>query len=136
MRFRVIAAAVTVLALVASPVAASGPTLEEGATFFDNNTCVEADGATGFAGGDGQCVTAADYDVLYGFENLSVQPDTTNPEQSIAETYGLVDDGVSASDRKLGVGLVDEPFTVNERLEELFGDYPDYAFEPGTWYIF
>lgn len=73
--------------------------LEEGATFFENGTCQEADGTAGLASFDGSCVTPEDYDELYSYENLSQIPSAVNPSLSIAEVGGIVDDGVAPSQR-------------------------------------
>ena len=131
---RFITATALAFALTATPALAEGPPLEEGATFFENNTCVEADGATGFAAGDGQCITTADYDEMYSVENLSTVPSSTSKTgQSIAEEAGLVaaDDGGAASDRQLGEGLVEETASFRELLERIFSFVPFWTFTLG-----
>ena len=104
----------TILAtLIAAPVHAIE--MEEGAT-FNGGRCVEADGTPGLSSGTGECVTAADYDEAFSFENLSqTQTLTPGSEMSIAEEAGLVDSGV-ASDRQLGDGVLAETRTFKERL--------------------
>jgi len=85
----------------------------------DNHICWEASGEQGIITFDGQCMTPTDYDTIYSFESLSQIPTvqacwpgtSCGPDaETIAEAYGMVDDGVAASDRPLGVGLV-EPGT-------------------------
>jgi hypothetical protein len=121
-----IAAALTV-ALTAAP-AAADIELEAGAT-FDGGICWEADGTEGIATFDGQCLTPADYDAIYSFENLSQLPtaQTCWPGtgcavgdagvESIAESAGMTPADDPASERPLGDGLVDEPFTFVEAVE-------------------
>lgn len=95
--------------------------LEEGAT-FDDGICWEADGTEGISTFDGQCITPADYDVIFSYENLSSIPvgyqwDGTEYEgMSVAEVYGieLVDD--PASDRPIGVGVSADLRTFKERV--------------------
>ena len=88
------------------------PTLEDGAT-FDGGLCWEADGTEGLSSADGQCVTAADYDAMFSYENLSTVPSSRwgDEGKSIAEVDGVVDDGVVASERPLGDGVTAKPFT-------------------------
>jgi hypothetical protein len=106
---RALLTAAILVALFATPATASIE-LEAGATFYDNGTCVEQNGAPGFGMPDGECITVADYDEMFSYENLSSIPSLTNPSLSIAEEAELEPD-VSASERLLGIGLVDEPFT-------------------------
>ena len=90
--------------------------LEPGAT-FDGGICWEADGTEGIAMYDGQCMTPADYDAIYSFENLSNVPSISDPSVSIAEHYEMTPDVVTPSDRPLGEGLVAEPFTFTEYVQ-------------------
>ena len=100
MRIRIMTAATLVFALTALPAMGAAPELEAGATFFDNGTCVEADGAEGIAMLDGSCVTTADYDVMYGYENLAEVASSTDPTVSIAEEYNMTPDAPVASERE------------------------------------
>ena len=100
--------------------------LEEGATFFDDFTCVEADGTLGISTADGQCLTPADYDKIFSFENLSqieivTSPDTEIAGQSIAEVYGITADDDPASERPLGEGVTAEPFTFVDTVRYVHG---------------
>lgn len=74
--------------------------LEEGAT-FDGGICWEADGTEGIATIDGQCMTPADYDEMFSYENLEATPMWRNPEVSVAEAYGITPDSPKASDRAI-----------------------------------
>ena len=97
--------------------------LEEGAT-FDGGICWEADGTEGISHYDGQCVTPADYDAMYSYENLSTvvalaSATTSYPDDAtIAEIYGITPEDDPASDRPIGVGLVEpgEERTFKERV--------------------
>lgn len=100
--------------------------LEEGAT-FDGGICWEADGTEGISMLDGDCMTPADYDAIYSYENLSQHPTITectpgNPEctvenySSIAEVHGLTPDEEPASDRPLGEGVSQDNRTFKERV--------------------
>jgi len=57
----------------------------------------EVTGDAGLMQGDGDCVTPAEYDVLFGYANLSTVESQTNPGMSVAAVYRIVDD--VASDR-------------------------------------
>lgn len=111
---RLLVTVVAILIVTATPVSA----LEEGATFYDNGTCVEVDGTPGLSAGDGSCVTVADYDEMFSFENLSTVPSIIDPSISIAEEAGL-DPEVPASLRLLGRGLVEVPRTYRELVNWL-----------------
>lgn len=119
------AAAALTVALGAAPAIAQ----EAGVTFFENGSCTEADGTPGMARFDGTCTTAAEYDELFSVENLSTVPSALNPDISIAEEAGLVDDGVVASEKPRGVGLVEEPITFAEDVERLYV----YSFNGAAW---
>lgn len=93
---------------------------EEGATFFEDGSCVEADGAVGVSMIDGTCSTIADYNELFSYENLAATPSAIDPSVSIADEAGLVDDVVPPALRVLGEG-VSEPHQ--------FVDY----FAPESW---
>jgi len=72
--------------------------LEEGAT-FNGGICWEADGTQGLAVPDGQCITPADYDIMFGYDNLSTVP-TQYPfdgDTSVAEAAGIIRDSIPAS---------------------------------------
>lgn len=103
---------VVLILLVAAPAAATE--LEPGATFFDDHTCVEADGTPGLGTGDGQCITTADYDALYSYDNLASTPSIFPGQghRSVAEVYDVKND--VASDRLLGEGFVKSPRTFKE----------------------
>ena len=73
----------------------------------------EVTGEAGLRNATGECITPAEYDALFSFENLSTIPSIIDPTVSIAEEAGLVDDGVPASERILGAGVSD-PFTFRE----------------------
>lgn len=105
-------ATLLVVGAILAPTAAHAAeiVLEEGATFTEDGRCYEADGTPGMGAADGQCITEADYNELYSYENLAATPSAADPTQSIAERYGMVDDGVPAAERVLGGGLT-EPFT-------------------------
>jgi hypothetical protein len=75
----------------------------------------EVTGEAGLLQYDGNCVTPAEYDVLFGFENLSTIPDPTDPTRSIAEVAEIVPD--VASERPLGDGLVIIPFTFRQMVD-------------------
>ena len=100
----------TIATLVLALMVFTTPVYEEGAT-FDGGICWEADGTEGISTAWGDCMTAADYDELYSYENLAVTPNAYDPSISIADTYELVPDEVPASTRELGAGLVAETFT-------------------------
>lgn len=103
--------------------------LEEGAT-FDGGICWEADGTEGISTFDGQCLTPADYDAIYSYENLSSIPAVedcwpgtpcdvdTEGVRSIAEVYDIQPDDDPASDRPIGTGLVEpgEERTFKQRV--------------------
>lgn len=97
--------------------AAPTPEYETGAT-FDGGVCWEADGTEGLSTFDYQCMTPADYDEIFSYENLaateSVRP--FDDGRSIADVYELVEDETPASERELGAGLVDVPFTFAETV--------------------
>jgi hypothetical protein len=95
------------IALVAILLTAASPPIEEGATIFDNGSCVEADGTAGLGMADGSCVTPADYDEMFSYENLSKVPSLGDPSRSIAETGDITVDSPPASVRPLGEGLID-----------------------------
>jgi len=84
--------------------------LEPGAT-FDGGICWESDGTAGIAMADGECITPADYDVLFGFDNLDQVESLTSPGVSIAAEAGIDPSGPQASYRPRVVGSVTyEPF--------------------------
>jgi len=106
----------TAIAVVAAPV--SAVELEPGATFNGDGTCMQ-DGEAGLSMADGQCVTAADYDILFSYDSLS-EVESQIPAyagRSVADVY-LIDPVVPASLRMLGIGLV-EPFTFIELVNGL-----------------
>lgn len=107
---RTLLTAAILVALMATPVIADTVLLEEGVTFYDDGTCIEADGTPGLSSADGSCVTAADYDEMFSYENLSTIPSQNDSTKSVAEVYDINLE-VPASLRLLGIGLVDEPFT-------------------------
>lgn len=103
--------------------------LEEGAT-FDGGICWEADGTEGITTFDGQCMTPADYDEIYSFENLDSIPHcpqdnfdcTLEEEPSIAEYYEIAPpeiDPKPASERIIGEGVAAEPFTFKGYVHSL-----------------
>jgi len=94
---RTITITIIILILTATPVAA----LEDGATYYDNGTCIEADGTPGLTAIDGECVTTDDYNELFGYDNLAATPDPLDPSRSIADTAGIVDDGRPAAERRM-----------------------------------
>lgn len=96
--------ALLVVGLLAVPAAATAS--EEGATFFEDGSCQEADGTPGTSMIDGKCLTIADYDYLYSFENLDTIQSLTDPTQSIAAEAGITAEDNPASERILGAGLV------------------------------
>ena len=85
--------------------------LEDGAT-FDGGVCWEADGTEGISAFDGQCITPADYDAIFSYENLStiVGLQAGDEGRTIAEIYDIQPEDDPASDRPIGEGLV-EPGT-------------------------
>ena len=101
-------------ALLATPALAD----EGEITFNGDGTCVEADGTLGLSTFDDLCITAADYDLIFGYENLSTIPSHVFPTRSVAEVYNI-DSDVPASLRLLGIGVVDEPFTYWETVNGL-----------------
>ena len=113
--------ALLVTGLLAMPAAAVAG--EEGATFYEDGSCQEADGTPGTSTIDGECVTIADYDYLFSFENLDSIQSLTDPTQSIAAEAGLTDADNPASERILGAGLVEPD---NQRT---FAD----TFAPSGW---
>ena len=120
MRKTIATLALAVAAVIPATAASADVVYEEGAT-FDGGVCVEADGTPGVAMPDGQCLTAADYDALFSFENLSETPSAIDGDVSIAAEAGLVDDGTAPSDRKNGEGLVEVPTSFKEDLVYLHG---------------
>ena len=105
-RTKTIVVAATAVAMLATPVAASAVEREPGATFFEDNSCQEADGTPGLTGYDGQCVTADDYDYLFSFEALDSIQSLTQPDLTVAEEAGITSEDNPASERILGAGLV------------------------------
>jgi hypothetical protein len=101
-RMRTLITAAIMVALLATPAIA----LEEGVTAHGDGTCTEADGSKGLTQGDGECITAADYDVMFGIENLSTIPSLIDPSLSVTDVWDL-DPTIKPTDRVLGVGLVD-----------------------------
>ncbi len=87
--------------------------LEEGAT-FDGGRCWEADGTEGLAMPDGECRTPADFDIMFGYDNLSTVESQTQPGRSVADVYNIKPEP-AASERPLGSGLVE----VEERFSEI-----------------
>ena len=77
-----------------------GSQFEAGAVFFTDGSCVEADGTWGLAEASGQCVTPADYDIIFGYENLASVENASTPGVSVADAYGITADEVRASDRR------------------------------------
>lgn len=110
MNFKELVATGIIAAAVLNPAAAFATVeLEEGAIFFEDNSCKEADGTPGVSSGDGQCVTIEDYDYLHSYEYLDSVPSIINPDVSIAEEAGLdPNDDTLPSERILGDG-VSEP---------------------------
>jgi len=100
----VTAAAIAVLAVPTAAAAA-----EEGATFYEDGSCNEADGTPGQSQPDGECFTIADYDEMFSFKALSEAPSYFNPGVSVAEEAGIVDDETPPSERPLGEGVTAEP---------------------------
>ena len=100
---RLVAAAATV-ALLATPAVASADDISAGCTD-------EVTGEAGLLRYDGECVTPAEYDAIFSFENLDSIQSLTDPTQSIAAEAGIVDDDAPASERPLGDGVTAEPFT-------------------------
>ena len=90
------------IAMIAS-IAVTAPAfaieLEPGAT-FNGGTCIEADGTPGLSQMDGQCITAADYDILFSYENLSTVEtfDPFDGDTTVAERYNI-EPGSQASER-------------------------------------
>jgi len=72
--------------------------LEAGAT-FDGAICWEADGTEGITTIDGSCMTPADYDVIFGYENLSLIDSRALPGIDVATLYGITPDSQAASER-------------------------------------
>ena len=104
---RTLFTAITMVMLLAAPAAAT----EEGAIFNEEDgTCVEAGGAPGLSTFDGQCVTEADYDIIFGYENLASVSSLVDPSRSVVEVRHI-DSVIPASLRLVGVGVLDEPFT-------------------------
>lgn len=95
---RIIIATVA-LALSASPALADPIEFEAGAK-FNGGICWEADGTEGVTRYDGQCITPADYDVIFSFENLSAAPALLGNGRSVAEVYGITADSPKASVRE------------------------------------
>ncbi len=103
---------ILVLLALAAPVQAIDHTqpvvIEAGATFLDNGVCVEADGTTGLSMADGQCVTPADYDIMFGYDVLSQTPtfDPFDGDQTVAEAYDIQPDVASTRPRDfMGVSI-------------------------------
>ena len=90
---------IAILLLAAAPAAAGEIVLEPGAT-FDGGVCWEADGTEGISSFDGQCVTPADYDILFSYEALAAAPSGIEGV-SVAEAYGVTADAAPASERRL-----------------------------------
>jgi hypothetical protein len=107
-------AAAIVAAAFLNPAAAFA---ETGATHYEDGSCQEADGTPGQSMPDGSCVTIADYDQMFSYENLSTVPSAINPDLSIAEEAGMVPDTVPPSQRDLGGGVTAEP----HRFVDYFG---------------
>ena len=103
---------VIAMLLIAAPAMAT----ETGVTFNDDGTCTEADGTAGLGMMTGDCITPADYDLLFSYENLEATPSQiSGSDQSIAAEAGIVDD--TPSERPVGEGLIEEGWTFAERVQ-------------------
>ncbi len=71
----------------------------------------EVEGEIGFVTVDSTCMTPSRYDAMFSYENLSTIPLQDGSGESIAEAYGITSASAPASERLLGVGLVEEPYT-------------------------
>jgi hypothetical protein len=71
----------------------------------------EITGEPGLQMATGECITPAEYDIIFGYENLAATPSYTVEGKSVAEVYGITPDDGPASQRPLGDGVTDEPFT-------------------------
>ena len=81
----------------------------------------EVDGEQGIEMYDGTCMTPSLYDETFGAEALAEVPSLAIPEQSVAEVYNLQSAPV-ASQRLIGVGLVEEPFTFVEFINKIYAN--------------
>ena len=118
---RLLATLTTVTLLVsAGPALAEQP--DPPGTVYDGGSCVEPDGSPGLVGIDGQCITAADYDIIFGYDNLAATPSLVIEGKSVAEVYGIEPDEPPASQRPIGEGLVETPRTFRQIVRG--GIYP------------
>ena len=84
-------------------------------TFNPDGTCVTDAGDPGFWSADETCITAQVFDEVMSAEALSEVPSLTIDGASVTEVYDLQDTPV-ASERPLGVGLVDDPVSYKQLL--------------------
>ena len=100
------AAALAAVALITSAYTVD---YEPGATFYEDGSCQEADGTPGQTQPDGQCLTIADYDEMFSYENLNTVPSIINPDLSIAEEAGLDPADVTPPSQRVLGNNVSEP---------------------------
>lgn len=125
------ATAALALTLAASPALAENG-WEEGAVFDEVNHVCTQDGVQGVTTFDKQCMTPADYDEVFSYENLSTVVSTRAVDNgaTIAEVYEMeppTADTPPPSERTLGEGVASEPFTfvswVGEVWHKVEGGY-------------
>lgn len=98
---------IVVLALAAPAFAATG--------------CIdEVTGEPGLPSIDG-CITPAEYDEMFSYENLSTVPSLSPLYETVAEAYNITPESPVARDRLIGVGLVEVPFTFKDAVRQAAG---------------
>ena len=75
-------------------------------------TAAPAYGCDGYETIDG-CITIERYNDLYSYEKLATVPSLVDPSRSVADVYGIVDDGVEPVDRPRSFGGEELP-TIRE----------------------
>ncbi len=93
---------IAVLSIAAVP-------LEDGAVFNGDGTCTEADGT--------QCVTPADYDVMFSYENLSsvLTQYPFDGDTTVAEQYNI-EPGIASERPRIFQGEPRSSFAQSVRL--------------------
>lgn len=65
----------------------------------DDGTCTDDNGEPGLYNGAGECITEAEYDKRFGYDNLATIPSYADPTRSIAEVHGITPHDDPASHR-------------------------------------
>ena len=99
----------TLPALLLVLIAQAANATDHGPVDLTGQCADEVTGEPGLLMLTGECITPAEYDIIFSVEALAQVPHPHYPGQSVAEVAGLIGDPTPASERLLGVGLVDQP---------------------------